>query len=113
MTTAKVKMNFTAMMKKAQEMQKKMQDMQDSLANITEEGTAGAGMVNVTMNGKNEIKKISISDELMNVNEKDMLEDLLIAAINDAKRKIDARAAAEMEKVTGGLGLPAGMKLPF
>jgi nucleoid-associated protein EbfC len=106
-------MNIAGMMKKAQEMQKKMQEMQDNLANLTEDGTAGAGMVTVTINGKNEVKKINISDELMNVSEKDILEDLLIAALNDAKRKIDSKAAAEMEKITGGLGLPAGMKLPF
>lgn len=106
-------MNIAGMMKKAQEMQKKMQEMQDNLVNISEEGTAGAGMVTVIINGKNEVKKINISDELMNVSEKDILEDLLIAALNDAKRKIDTKAATEMEKITGGLGLPGGMKLPF
>lgn len=106
-------MNIAGMMKKAQEMQKKMQEMQDNLVNIIEEGTAGAGMVTVQMNGKNDIKKINISDELLNPNDKEMLEDLLVAALSDAKRKIDARAGSEMEKVTGGLNLPAGMKLPF
>lgn len=106
-------MNIANMMKKAQEMQKKMQEMQDNLANITEEGSAGAGMVLITMNGKNEVKAIKISDELIKAEEKDILEDLLIAAFNDAKRKIDMKATSEMEKVTGGLGLPAGMKLPF
>lgn len=106
-------MNIAGMMKKAQEMQKKMQEMQDSLVNLIEEGTAGAGMVTVQMNGKNEVKKINISDELLNPNDKEMLEDLLVAALSDVKRKIDARAGSEMEKVTGGLNLPAGMKLPF
>ncbi len=106
-------MNLAGMMKKAQEMQKKIQETQESLGNITEEGLSGAGMVSVEMNGKNEIKRLSIADELMKVDEKDILEDLIIAAINDAKRKIDARTAAEMEKITGGLGLPGGMKLPF
>jgi len=106
-------MNIAAMMKKAQEMQKKMQEMQEGLANITEDGSAGAGMVNVTMTGKHDIKKISISEDLLKAEEKEMLEDLLIAALNDAKRKIEARSASEMEKLTGGLGLPAGMKLPF
>jgi DNA-binding YbaB/EbfC family protein len=106
-------MNIAGMMKKAQEMQKKMQEMQDNLVNIIEEGTAGAGMVTVQMNGKNDVKKINISDELLNPNDKEMLEDLLVAALNDAKRKIDARSGSEMEKVTGGLNLPAGMKLPF
>jgi nucleoid-associated protein EbfC len=106
-------MNIAGMMKKAQEMQKKMQEMQDNLVNFIEEGTAGAGMVTVQMNGKNDIKKINISDELLNPNDKEMLEDLLVAALSDAKRKIDARAGSEMEKVTGGLNLPAGMKLPF
>lgn len=106
-------MNIAGMMKKAQEMQKKMQEMQDNLENIIEEGTAGAGMVTVQMNGKNDVKKVTVSDELLNPNDKEMLEDLLVAALNDAKRKIDARAGIEMEKVTGGLNLPAGMKLPF
>ncbi len=106
-------MNIAAMMKKAQEMQKKMQEMQDNLVNVVEEGSAGAGMVTVQMNGKNEVKKISISDELLNPNDKEMLEDLLVAALNDVKRKIDTRASSEMEKLTGGLGLPGGMKLPF
>lgn len=106
-------MNIAGMMKKAQEMQKKMQEMQDNLVNLIEEGSAGAGMVTVQMNGKNDVKKITLSDELLNPNDKEMLEDLLVAALNDAKRKIDMRAGAEMEKVTGGLNLPAGMKLPF
>lgn len=106
-------MNIAGMMKKAQEMQKKMQEMQDNLENIIEEGTAGAGMVTVQMNGKNDVKKATVSDELLNPNDKEMLEDLLVAALNDAKRKIDTRAGTEMEKVTGGLNLPAGMKLPF
>lgn len=106
-------MNIAGMMKKAQEMQKKMQEAQDNLVNLIEEGSAGAGMVTVQMNGKNDVKKITVSDELLNPNDKEMLEDLLVAALNDAKRKIDMRAGAEMEKVTGGLNLPAGMKLPF
>lgn len=106
-------MNIAGMMKKAQEMQKKMQEMQDNLVNIIEEGSAGAGMVTVQMNGKNDVKKITVSDELLNPSDKEMLEDLLVAALNDAKRKVDARSGSEMEKVTGGLNLPAGMKLPF
>lgn len=90
-----------------------MQEMQDNLVHITEEGSAGAGMVLVIMNGKTEVKKITVSEELLNSNDKEMLEDLLVAALSDAKRKIDARTGSEMEKVTGGLGLPGGMKLPF
>ncbi|MDP3641313.1 MAG: YbaB/EbfC family nucleoid-associated protein, partial [Alphaproteobacteria bacterium] len=77
-------MNIAGMMKKAQEMQKKMQEMQDNLVNIVEEGSSGAGMVLVTMNGKTEVKKITISEELLNPNDKEMLEDLLVAALSDA-----------------------------
>ncbi|MDP3935742.1 MAG: YbaB/EbfC family nucleoid-associated protein [Alphaproteobacteria bacterium] len=106
-------MNIAGMMKKAQEMQKKLQEAQENLVNIIEEGSAGAGMVTVSMNGKTEVKKITISEELLTPNDKEMLEDLLVAALSDAKRKIDTRAGSEMEKVTGGLGLPGGMKLPF
>lgn len=106
-------MNIAGMMKKAQEMQKRIQEMQDNVGTMTEEGISGAGMVKVTLNGKNELKSISIADDLIKPDEKDILEDLIVAAFNDAKRKIDAKASAEMEKITGGLGLPAGMKLPF
>lgn len=105
-------MNIAEMMKKAQNMQKRMQEMQESLGHITEEGSAGAGMVTVTMTGKSEVKKVSIAEELLTQNDKEMLEDLVVAAFGDAKRKIDAKAASEMEKITGGLGLPSGM-LPF
>ena len=106
-------MNIAAMMKKAQEMQKKIAEMQEGLGDITEEGSAGAGMVSVILTGKNDLKKITISKELLNVDEKEILEDLITAAFSDAKRKIETRTGAEMEKLTGGMGLPAGMKLPF
>lgn len=106
-------MNIAGMMKKAQEMQKKMQEMQDNLADLTEEGSAGAGMVTVTITGKHNLKKITISPDLIVPEDKEMLEDLIVAAFNDAKQKIETKIASEMEKVTGGLGLPAGMKLPF
>lgn len=105
-------MNIAEMMKKAQNMQKKMQEMQASLEHVTEEGSAGAGMVTVTMSGKSEVKKVIISPDLLTPNDKEILEDLVVAAFNDAKRKIDAKTASEMEKIAGGLGLPAGM-LPF
>lgn len=106
-------MNIAGMMKKAQEMQKKMQEMQDKLADITEEGSAGADMVKITVNGKHDIKSINIAPDLIVPEDKEMLEDLIVAAYNDAKQKVEARNAAEMEKLTGGMGLPGGMKLPF
>lgn len=106
-------MNIAGMMKKAQEMQKKMQEMQDNLGELTEEGSAGAGMVTVTITGKHHLKKITISPDLIVPEDKEMLEDLIVAAFNDAKQKMEIKIASEMEKVTGGLGLPAGMKLPF
>lgn len=106
-------MNIAGMMKKAQEMQKKMQEMQNKLADITEEGSAGAGMVKITVNGKHDMKNIEISPELIVPEDKEMLEDLIVAAYNDAKQKIESKNAAEMEKLTGGMGLPGGMKLPF
>jgi nucleoid-associated protein EbfC len=106
-------MNLAAMMKQAQEVQKKMQAMQDDLVNITEEGSAGAGMVVVSMNGKNEVLKITLSNDLMKPEEKEIAEDLIVAAINDAQRKIALRTSSAMDNVTGGLQLPPGFKLPF
>ena len=77
------------------------------------EGAAGAGMVSVTLSGKSELKRVKIDPKLADPAETEMLEDLLVAAHADAKRKLEALTAEEMQKVTGGLQLPAGMKLPF
>ena len=105
--------NFNDMMKKAQEMQKKMQEMQESLSSLEVEGTSGGGMVKVVMNCKNEIKKIDIDQSIINKDEKEVMEDLIVAALNDAKTKAEEKSQEEMKKLTGGLGLPPDMKMPF
>ena len=99
-------------MKQAQQMQEKMKQAQDELANITVVGESGGGMVSITMTCKNEIKKIKIDEVLFN-EEKDMLEDLLIAAFNDAARRAEKKTQESMSGMTSGLNLPPGMKLPF
>lgn len=100
------------LMKQAQQMQEKMKQAQDELANITVIGESGGGMVSITMSCKNEIKKINIDEVLFN-EEKDMLEDLLIAAFNDAARRAEKKTQESMSGMTSGLNLPPGMKLPF
>ena len=100
-------------MKQAQEMQQKMGEMQAELENLLVVGTSGAGMVTVTMNGKGLLKEVKIDPELFTSEEAEVVEDLIIAAHNDAKAKSDARAQEQMSKMTGGLNLPPGMKLPF
>ena len=100
------------LMKQAQQMQEKMKQAQDELANITVDGESGGGMVSITMTCKNEIKKIKIDEVLFN-EEKDMLEDLLIAAFNDAARRAEKKTQESMSGMTSGLNLPPGMKLPF
>ena len=105
--------NFSDMMKKAQEMQKKMQEIQDSLSNLEVEGTSGGGIVKVIMNGKNEVKKIDIDPSIIKNDEKEVMEDLIIAALNDAKSKAEEKSQDKMKELTGGLGLPPGMKMPF
>ena len=100
------------LMKQAQQMQEKMKQAQDELANITVVGESGGGMVSITMTCKNEIKKIKIDEVLFN-EEKVMLEDLLIAAFNDAARRAEKKTQESMSGMTSGLNLPPGMKLPF
>ena len=100
------------LMKQAQQMQEKMKQAQDELANINVVGESGGGMVSITMTCKNEIKKIKIDEVLFN-EEKDMLEDLLIAAFNDAARRAEKKTQESMSGMTSGLNLPPGMKLPF
>jgi len=99
------------MMKKAQQLQAKMQEMQAELGEATVEGMSGAGMVTVTLNGKGEMKGLSIDDSMFTANEKDVLEDLIIAAHQDAKVKAEEFAAEKMKEVTGDLPIPPGMKL--
>ena len=105
--------NFSDMMKKAQEMQKKMKEIQDSLSNLEVEGTSGGGIVKIIMNCKNEVKKIDIDPSIIKNDEKEVMEDLIIAALNDAKSKAEEKSQEEMKKLTGGLGLPPGMRMPF
>jgi len=101
------------MMKQAQAMQEKMQEMQAALERHELSGTAGGGMVNVTLNGKGEMRRIKIDPVLIDPSDPEMLEDLVVAAHNDAKAKVEAHMHEEMAKVTGGLNLPPGLKLPF
>jgi DNA-binding YbaB/EbfC family protein len=105
--------NLAGLMKQAQQMQSKMEEMQAKLESLQLEGESGAGLVRVTLNGKGELRKIQIDPKLIDPAETEMLEDLILAAHRDAKGKIDAASAAEMQKVTGGMQLPPGMKLPF
>ena len=105
--------NFSDMMKKAQEMQKKMQEMQESLADLEVEGSSGGGVVKITMNCKNEVKKISLDPSIIKEDEKEVMEDLIVAALNDAKIKVEEKSQEKMKELTGGLGLPPGMKMPF
>ncbi len=106
-------MNIQKMMKQAQQMQQKITDMQTELEAREIEGTAGGGMVTVTLSGKGHMVKLSLDDSLFDGDEKDMLEDLIIAAHNDAKKKVEDMFSEEMGKVAGGMGLPPGMKMPF
>lgn len=105
--------NLGQLMKQAQEMQAKMAEMQERLADLAIEGSAGAGMVSVTLNGKGEMKSIKVDPSLMNPDEAEIVEDLIVAAHADAKAKSEQRMADEMKDLTGGLNLPPGFNLPF
>ena len=99
------------MMKQAQEMQGRMQKMQEELAALEVEGQSGAGMVKVVLNGKGDMRAVRIDPGLVKPGEHEMIEDLVMAAFTDAKSKVEAAMQAKMQEVTGGLGLPPGMKL--
>jgi hypothetical protein len=105
--------NLAGLMKQAQQMQSKVQEMQAKLEATEVTGEAGAGLVKVTLNGKNDLRKIKIDPKIVDPADTEMLEDLILAAHRDARTKIEAVSADEMQKVTGGLQLPPGMKLPF
>ena len=100
------------LMKQAQEMQDKMQRVQEEIAKAEVLGEAGAGMVKVTMNGRHDASKVEIDPSVME-EDKELLEDLLAAAVNDAVRKVETSSKAKMEEVTSGLNLPPGFKMPF
>ena len=105
--------NFGDMMKQAQGLQQKMEEMQQKIASMEAEGTAGAGLVRVVLNGKGYASKVEISPEIFKEEDKEVLEDLVTAAINDAKSKLETASAEQMKSMTDGLPLPPGMKLPF
>lgn len=106
--------NLGQMMKQAQEMQERMAAMQEDIARLEVTGQSGGGMVTVTLSGKGDARGLSIDPALLaDPAEKDVLEDLIVAAFNDAKGKADAKMQEETQKLMGGLQLPPGMKLPF
>jgi DNA-binding YbaB/EbfC family protein len=105
--------SFEEIMAMAQNAQAELQKAQDNLDSVEVEGAAGGGLVKVRATAKGRIIGLAIDDSLMNVGEKAMLEDLITAALNDAKAKADAAAGEEMSKMTSGMALPPGFKLPF
>lgn len=105
--------NLSQMMKQAQEMQAKMQAMQEQLEQTEVTGSSGGGMVTITLTGKGNFRKVKIDPSLVDPDDVEMLEDLIAAAFNDAKGKVEALLADKMAEVTGGLQLPPGMKFPF
>ena len=107
-----MKGNIGQLMKQAQMMQENMRRMQEELATVEVEGQSGAGMVKVVMTCKHEVKRISIDPSLVG-DDREMLEDLVAAAFNDAARRVEQTVAEKMSGFTAGLGLPPGMKLPF
>ncbi|WP_316858862.1 YbaB/EbfC family nucleoid-associated protein [uncultured Cohaesibacter sp.] len=106
-------MDMMKMMKKAKEMQSKMAEMQEQVAQMEATGVAGGDMVKVILTGKGEMKGLSIDPSMINADDAEILEDLIIAAHNDAKAKAEAMMQEKMQEMAGDLGLPAGMNLPF
>ena len=106
-------MDLMKMMKQAQEIQGRMQKMQEDLAGLEVEGQSGAGLVKVKLNGKLDARSLKIDPSLIKPEEAEMLEDLILAAFQDAKTKAEAAVQAKMQEITGGLALPPGLKLPF
>ncbi len=104
---------MAGLFKQAQEMQQKMAESQEKLEHITVQGESGAGLIQVDMTAKGMVKALKIDVSLINPDDVEILQDLIMTAMNDAKQKADAATATEMEKVTGGLALPDGFKLPF
>ena len=107
-----MKGQLAGLMKQAQQMQDNMRKLQDELGSIQVEGVSGAGMVKVAMTCKHEVKRVTIDPSLLK-DDKEMLEDLVAAAMNDAAHKAEAAVQEKMSALTGGLGLPPGLKLPF
>jgi len=105
--------NLGNMMKQAQELQKKMAQAQEKLSTIEVEGVSGGGVVKVVATAKGEVKRIHLDQSLLKPEDKEITEDLIVAALNDAKQKGENAAQEEMKSVTGGIPLPPGMKMPF
>ena len=105
--------NLGQLMKQAQQMQTKMAEIQAQLETIEMTGISGGGMVQIILNGKGDLKKIKIDKSVLDPSDSEVVEDLIVAAFNDARQKVNAHTEAEMHKLTGGLNLPGGMKLPF
>ncbi len=105
--------NLSQMLKQAEAMQTRMAEVQEQLGRVEITGVAGAGMVEVTLSGTGEMRGVRIERALVDPEEKEVLEDLIVAAHNDAKVKVEAHLSEEMSKLTGGLNLPPGLKLPF
>ena len=107
-----MKGNLSDLMQQAQKMQADMQKMQEELADAEVTGEAGAGMVTVVMNGRHDVRRVSIDDGVLS-EDKEVLEDLLAAAVNDAVRKVEANSREAMSGLASGLNLPPGFKMPF
>jgi hypothetical protein len=107
-----MKGQLAGLVKQAQQMQENLKKAQAEIAGMEVEGQAGAGMVKVVMTGRHDVKRVSIDPSLMS-DDKEMLEDLIAAAVNDAVRRVEAATQEKMGGLTSGLGLPPGMKLPF
>jgi DNA-binding YbaB/EbfC family protein len=105
--------NLGNLMKQAQQMQARMGELQARLAETEVSGASGGGMVQVTVNGKGDVRRVKIDPSLAKPEDVEVLEDLVVAACNDAKGKAEAMMTEEMQKLTGGLNLPPGLKLPF
>ncbi|QFT79365.1 Nucleoid-associated protein [Roseovarius sp. THAF27] len=105
--------DMSKMMKAAQEMQTKMAELQEEMHNITVTGESGAGLVKAVCSAKGELKSLDIDPSIFNSDDKEVVEDLILAAIKDAQAKASDKAQEEMGKLTEGMGLPEGMKLPF
>lgn len=105
--------NLGQLMKQAQQMQSKMTEMQEKLSEMEVSGSSGGGMVTVTLNGKGEMKSVKLDKAIVDPEDIEVLEDLIVAAHNDAKAKVETTMQEEMQKITGGMQLPPGMKLPF
>lgn len=105
--------NLGNMMRQAQEMQDKLQNMQQDLSAMEIIGSSGGGLVRVTLSGKTEARRVEIDPSLLKESEAQVLEDLIAAAFNDARAKVETMAQQKMAELTGGLQLPPGLKLPF